>query len=572
MYEIITRIYNGNTLIKYEILDKNTNKKSILSVEQTQGLAMAGSVINATFDISKGKLVGYNGFDLRTIPKKQEKVNYKISLNNVIFIGKDLEKLVTDNTATYMERYLVEKVMNFLYSSCDGKICALYGLRRTGKTVMMYHAIKRLLKDGHKNAAYITLTENHSLASVFNTLEKLVTNNIQYVFIDEITAVNGFIQSSALLADKYAKMGIHIVIAGTDSYVLQIAGQDNLYDRMVKINTTYIGYKEYEYLNPNTTILEYIRMGGVMPADIFYNEEKTKDYINTAISNNIINSLQRANNRKEHQLLLELNERGLLKKAIEQTVTAANEILTASVITSTYHNADLGSAKQMLEGIFDINSTLDTEEVEERVRYKLSIVKKFDAEINSEYIEELKDFLVDIGVIKLYYRYVGKRKIEVPLFVQPGLRYHQTVALINALSETSSFHELSSDIRLQLQKKIIEDVEGNLIEHEVILSALKAFEDTNVKVTQFVYKSKEIDMMIQKNNELYLFEVKRNAKINEKQYRWLENKELNDFIESESGSKIKERVVLYLGESKKINAPTNSISYINISEFLKKKM
>ncbi|MEE1504099.1 MAG: hypothetical protein UGF89_07645, partial [Acutalibacteraceae bacterium] len=51
----------------------------------------------------------------------------------------------------------------------------------------------------------------------------------------------------------------------------------------------YIGYKEYTHLNPEASILDYIHVGGVLPADIFYNEEKTKDYINTAISGNIIN-------------------------------------------------------------------------------------------------------------------------------------------------------------------------------------------------------------------------------------------------------------------------------------------
>ena len=262
MFEIISKIYNGTALVKYEVLDRNTNRVKIISVETVQGLAMAGSLINAKFNEKSRTLTGINGYDLRTLPKKQEKVKKNINLSNNIVVGRKLKKFVSENTAGYLnERYLVDKLMAFLKNPCNGKICALYGLRRTGKTVMMYHSIKRLINEGIMNVAFISLTEHDSLAALFKLIEDSVNKGIKYIFMDEITAINGFIQSSALLADKYAKMGIHIVIAGTDSYVINIAGRNNLYDRMVMINTSYIGYKEYEYLNPNTSILEYSREG-----------------------------------------------------------------------------------------------------------------------------------------------------------------------------------------------------------------------------------------------------------------------------------------------------------------------
>lgn len=84
---------------------------------------------------------------------------------------------------------------------------------------MMFHAIKCLLADRHEDVAYITLTEQDSLSALYQLIDDLVEKEIRYLFIDEITAVNGFIQSCALLADKYARFGIHIVIAGTDSFI-----------------------------------------------------------------------------------------------------------------------------------------------------------------------------------------------------------------------------------------------------------------------------------------------------------------------------------------------------------------
>ncbi len=576
VFEIIAKIYNGNELVKYEVLDKSTNRKKILSVEMVQGLAMAGGLINAKFNEKTRTLSGINGHDLRILPKKQEQVEKNHDFTFHKLTGNRLWKFVKDNAEQYTkERYIIEKLMTFLTTPCNGKICALYGLRRTGKTVLMYHAIKRLFDMGKNKVAFLSLTEHDALSKLFKELQSLTEKGIEYIFIDEITALNGFLQSSALLADKYAKMGVHIVIAGTDSFVLELANRDNLYDRMLKIHTTYIGYQEYEYLNQGTDILDYIRIGGVLPADIFYNEEKTKDYINTAISNNIINSLLRGNNRKQYQRLIELAERGLLKKAIEQAIEASNEELTINVITKSYINGTLGSAKQLLEAVFHIDDTLDTEEVEDRVRYKLSIVKKFDMQISDEYVEELKDFLIEIGVIQMYTRYVcSKRrvkKVEVPIFVQPGLRYHQTVALINALCETSSFFELPKNIREQLQQKIIEDVEGNLIEHEILLCNLNKQAQQSIEVTQLNYEGKEIDMLIHNNESLYLFEIKRSTQAMEHQARWLINDEINDYMESFFDCKVKKREVLYLGETKTVTIQEKCIVYRNIHEFLKEK-
>lgn len=575
MFEVVAKIYNGNQLVKYEIMDTSTQRKKVMSVEVVQGLAMAGALVNARFNERSKTLTGLKGYDLRSLPRKQEKVKKNRGISFNYLIRDELHQFVNKGTSSYdKERYLVDELMQFLYYPCDGKICALYGLRRTGKTIMMYHAIKRLFIAGIADIAFISLTENDSLALLFKKMEGFVKKGIKYIFIDEVTAVNGFIQSSALLADTYARMGIHIVIAGTDSYVINIAGKNNLYDRVIKINTTYIGYKEYEYLNNGTTILDYIHVGGVLPADIFYNEEKTKDYINTAISGNIINSLLRANNRKQYQHLMELDSRGLLRKAIEQAIESANEQLTIDVITKSYVNNTLGSAKQLLEKIFEIDETLNTEEVEDNVRYKLSIVRDFDAEISDKYVQELKDFLIDIGTIKMYHRYVctkrNIRKLEVPIFVQPGLRYNQTAALLNSLCETPSFFEIPKQVRDLFKNKIIEDVEGNLIEHEVILSNLMRHAGKEIEVTQLMYESKEIDMIIHNSSTVYLFEIKRNKNALEEQAKWLTNKEICDCIEQIFGYKVNKKVVLYLGEDTTKTIAGETIYYKNINSFLTK--
>ena len=374
MYKLIAKILNGDELVKYEVLDMKTNRTKILSIEQVQGLAMAGSLQDVVFHERTQNLKGVNGNDLRRLARKQESIGKASTVRKNCFEGSSLIRLVEQNTSDYRERYLVADLMTFLNNKTNGKICTLYGLRRTGKTIMMFHAIKRLLTDRHEDVAYITLTEQDSLSALYQLIDDLVEKEIHYLFLDEIT---------------------------------------------------------------------------------------------------------------------------------------------------------------------------------------------------ESYVEELTEFLVEIGVIKMYVRYVGKKKREVPIFIQPGLRYHQTIALVNALRETESFYDIPFKVREELCRKIIEGVEGNLLEHEVLLSCLMKCQNKREEVTQITYLGKEIDMIVHDDYTIDMYEVKRSSGKSEEQYKWLVDKEFNDYIEAMWGGRIRNRIVLYLGEDDSVKVNGMEIRYQNMNQFLK---
>lgn len=573
MFEIVAAIYNGRELVKYEILDLKTKRRKIVSIEEARGIAIAGAFINAKFNGRGSNLSGINGFDLRTLPRKQDRrKNKKRSI--AVITGNRLFDMVYHNSKEFpIERYITKHVYYYNTAHDGSEICALYGLRRTGKTVCMLHTIRRLVSSGKKNVAYISLTEESSLADLYSILDKFVDRRIRYIFIDEITAVNGFIQSSALLSDKYAKLGIKITIAGTDSFIIGLASRNELYDRIIRIDTSYIGYKEYARIRSGASILDYVKTGGTLQASKIYDLKRANEYIDTAITNNIINSLLRAGNVREYGHLLELEKRGLLKKAIETAIENTNNEITASIITDSYTNGSLGSATKMIEHIFDINSALDKEEIEDRVRYRLSIVKEDKSEFSEDYIEELKDFLIEIGLIRVYNRYVFSnrrvRKVETIMFNIPALRYHQATSLIEELAGSESFYNLPVAVRNQLKNKIIEDIEGNLIETEVILSEIERHKrDSGTEVTQVIYNSKEIDMLINCEDGIFLFEVKRSEKVVDDQAKWLVDNELNEYVEVYFGRKVEERTVLYNGDKAVKNIKGKEVKYLNLSEFL----
>lgn len=570
------KIYENNLLDKYEVVGTISGESYYLSVDQIKLLASKELVYGVKLDSKHNKLYGTT-VDLR----KLKRINKKFARNIVdsmpnVLVGIELKDFVDRNIKDFRERYLVNDIVKFCNnhnSEENHKICIVHGLRRTGKTIAMLHTISRL--KNYSKSMYLSLNNSVSVSDLFQILNKLMDKGIKYVFLDEISEIDGIMLGCAQLSDFYAKMGLKIIISGTDSLLLEMMSQSKLFDRCIKIHTTYTGYKEYNYLFKNSIdIMDYIRRGGVLVRSTFYSETHTNDYINSAISDNIQNSLVRSNNKHEYKNLLELDFRGLLKKAIEQSIASSNEELTARVIADEYKNGDLGSAKQLVEQQFNINMSLDIFEIEELVRYYLGVARFYDGRITDECVLDLKYFFEVMGVLKTYKKYVDKRsqivKVESSLFVQPGLRYNQGIVLFRSMLDSDTYRSLSYDIREALKDKLIEDLEGNILEHTVLIALLeeqKRYKD--LTVTQFRNKGMEVDIVVKNKDSVDLYEVKRNKNIVARQYKWLINKELCESIEWTIGGKVRNRYVLYLGEGKNITDGGYTIKYRNVSDFLK---
>lgn len=97
-----------------------------------------------------------------------------------------------------------------------------------------------------------------------------------------------------------------IVLSGTDSLGFWFAQNEELYDRAVTVHTTFVPFREYSRLLKIHDIDEYIRYGGTLKAGetnfedtdanafdaSFRTDESTRRYIDTAIAQNIQNSLK----------------------------------------------------------------------------------------------------------------------------------------------------------------------------------------------------------------------------------------------------------------------------------------
>ena len=107
-------------------------------------------------------------------------------------------------------------------------------------------------------------------------LKALEAQGFRYVFLDEVTLMEDFIEGAALFSDVFAACGMKIVLSGTDSLGFLFTEDEQLYDRCILLHTTFIPYREFESVLGIHGIDEYIRYGGTMSlGGVHYNETST---------------------------------------------------------------------------------------------------------------------------------------------------------------------------------------------------------------------------------------------------------------------------------------------------------
>ena len=136
---------------------------------------------------------------------------------------------------------------------------------------------------------------------MYADLKTLWENGYRYVFLDEVMLMSDFIDSASIFSDIYAMMGMKIVLSGMDSLGFWLTLTQELYGRAYTIHTTFIPFREYSRLLDIHDIDEYIRCGGTLKAGelafddpdalafdaAFRDDETTRQYIDTAVCNNI---------------------------------------------------------------------------------------------------------------------------------------------------------------------------------------------------------------------------------------------------------------------------------------------
>ncbi|SFB82557.1 AAA family ATPase [Butyrivibrio sp. YAB3001] len=513
------------------------------------------------------------------INTKDEK-DYK---TNVV-LGKQLVEMCS-SVREYEARECLCGIKKFLSLKSDGRICLLYGLRRTGKTTLIFQAISELPID---ETAYIKILPSNDMAMLNKDLKRLYENGIRFVFIDEVTLMSDFVDTASLLSDVYGIMGMKIVLSGTDSLGFALTMDEELYDRAYMIHTTFIPFREYSRLLNISDIDQYICYGGTLKAgendfdDLqlrdeglsFRDDESTRRYIDTAIVRNIQHSLKCYKNGGHFRNLLNLYEAGELTSAINRIIEDMNHRFLVSVLTKDFVSHDLGSARQLsrkkaaIEGTTDVLEDIDVKQITERLVDILDIRNKDEAkvEITDAHLSEIKEylFILDLIVDCPSETISSAEKIENIIFSQPGMRYCQAQALVYSIMKDKNFSQYSGKIKHQACERILEEVRGRMLEEMILL-------ETNIVLTKgkrafkLLFPIGEFDMVVadEKNCTCEIYEIKHSSEIVSSQYKHLVNSSMCEQTEFKYGE-IKSKNVLYNGESTVVDG----INYMNIKDYL----
>ena len=482
----------------------------------------------------------------------------------------------------YKKRACFQQLHNYIYGSVQDRVFILYGLRRTGKTTMIRQIFAEMSDAELAKSAFIQTTTKNTLAEVNRDLQYLQTQGFQYVFLDEVTLMEDFIEGAALFSDVYATCGMKIVLSGTDSLGFLFTKDEQLYDRCILLHTTFIPYREFESVLGIQGIDEYIRYGGTMSlGGIHYNEastfaskESADEYVDTAIARNIQHSLRCYQYEGHFRNLRNLYEKNELTSAINRVVEDINHRFTLEVLTQDFKSHDLGISASNLRrdrnNPTDILDRIDLSTVTEGLRKLLEIRNKPEQTVvlDNAHVFEIKEYLdlldltQDIDIRSLP---DVSRKFSRTVIAQPGLRYAQADALIRSLLQDETFAALSLLERTAVQERILDEIRGRMMEDIVLLETKLANPKEEVFVLQFPIG--EFDMVVfdPAAGSCQVFEIKHSAEGVPQQYRHLIDEEKCAQTEHRFGP-ITGRFVLYRGEDRMLE---NGVVYQNVEDYLK---
>ena len=504
-------------------------------------------------------------------------------------IGEELERFVKP-VAKWVKRECYQQLHDYVYGDIHDRVYILYGLRRTGKTTLIRQLISEMDTSMRSKTVFIQIQDNKTLDDVNRDLKVLEEKGYRYVFIDEVTLLNDFIEGAALFSDVFAASEMKIVLSGTDSLGFMFTEDEELYDRCIMCHTTFIPYREFERVLGIVGIDDFIRYGGTMSlggkqyndnAMIFATKKSTDEYVDSAIARNIQHSLKNYKYEGHFRSLRDLYEKNELTNAINRIVEDMNHRFTMEVLTRDFKSNDIRISASNLrkdrEEPTDILDRIDILKVNEMLKSLLEIKDKEEqkVEIQDAHRYEIKEYLdlLDLTV-EIESRWMSdyNRRESRTAFSQPGMRYSQAEALIKSLMQDDMFRDLSFEERKRITERIIDEIKGRMMEDIVLLET--KLSKKNCEVFRLQFAIGEFDMVVFNPDEgtCEIYEIKHSKEVVPQQCKHLLDKQKCKDTEFRYGA-ITGKYVIYRGATTSLVQAgvetLEDVAYLNVEEYLK---
>ena len=503
-----------------------------------------------------------------------------------------------------------DKVCSFIDDKrCyNGKILALYGLRRTGKSFLLGQIKDKY--DTSDNVAFFEFPSGlkngepllFTMDDVYDALDECVASGKNIVLLDEITNVDDFTYDSEILADDYAKKGLSIIVSGTDSLGLKLAGNNALFGRKPDVPMTYISFAEHCRVFGTNDIDDYIKYGGLMHEGLSADDDMVKDitsqrrYLDSAVSGNISRSLEKY--MKYNKETTEYD--GISKYTYRDVQQIINKLVEdysgkfdeSKINYKTLYNIiDYPLKRFRREFSSDVKEQISSNRVKISEEYarKINVECNLSKPATPELMEALTSALsvLDVASTLNVCRFAKtgdewkNTDYKAYHIIQPAIKYYQLCAAKDMYMNTTDLSHMNHAEREYLSTKLEEKIFGDMTEAIVQFDTQRDLDEKRYSVykPEFVIDGDtkgEYDMLIydKRKNSYFGFEVKhtdnpylcfdKEGKY-EGQDKNLLNNDIREVIDADFGKR--EHVcVLYNG--KPFSAPTGT-TFLNIGSFLR---
>lgn len=255
------------------------------------------------YDLSRDKKIPSLGWNICLKNLVINHIGYNVDLGFRAFLGDKLTKEIS-KCSGLGTRDCFEDLSAWLRDAdATPNTMVLFGVRRTGKTVLLYQSMRMLQDAGvpASDMAYFTLRRDRvDTAELLAYIQTLIYDiGVKYIFIDEVTFLADDMSSLSALYDEFGGSGAKFVLSGTNTAGFLPVLDEYLYDRALCLSTSYISFNEFNRLMPQgeNDVKSYIALGGVFKENVGLSSSSSRretpaGYVRTAITQNICGSLK----------------------------------------------------------------------------------------------------------------------------------------------------------------------------------------------------------------------------------------------------------------------------------------
>lgn len=255
------------------------------------------------YDLSRDKKIPSLGWNICLKNLVINHIGYNVDLGFRAFLGDKLTKEIS-KCSGLGTRDCFEDLSAWLRDAdATPNTMVLFGVRRTGKTVLLYQSMRMLQDAGvpASDMAYFTLRRDRvDTAELLAYIQTLIYDiGVKYIFIDEVAFLADDMSSLSALYDEFGGSGAKFVLSGTNTAGFLPVLDEYLYDRALCLSTSYISFNEFNRLMPQgeNDVKSYIALGGVFKENVGLSSSSSRretpaGYVRTAITQNICGSLE----------------------------------------------------------------------------------------------------------------------------------------------------------------------------------------------------------------------------------------------------------------------------------------